>query len=117
MTGRDDGKETGDDSGVVPDAPLSRSLANHDTIWQSVTLKNLDPNLNYKIEVVSSYSDAWSWTIDFEVAGLTDSLLADNNTTESCVFDNISPDANNEIVVSFKGPQWAFLNAMVVTEI
>lgn len=116
-TGRNDGKTTGDNSGIIPDGPLTNSLANDTSTYYSLELSGLDNGLTYSILLVGSYSNGWGWYTYYKIGTDERTLLTDNNTSNGITYTGISP-SSGVITIQFRGNSgsWGLLNGMVLTE-
>lgn len=117
LTGRDDGYETGDDSGVVPDNVIQKSLANSSSSdWGTVTFSGLDNSKTYQIDLFGSYSNTWGWITSYRINGTTKTLDVNQNTQNMSTFTGLSP-TSGEIDIDFISSNgWGLINAIILTE-
>lgn len=121
LTGRNDGEQTGDDSGIVPDAALINCLGATTeplTTWTDcVKFTGLDNNMTYSIETISSVSFSWGWVTHTRIDGGTEqSYTVSDNTSNSALFENLSP-TSGELTIEFKSSVgWAIINAVILRE-
>ncbi|MFY0255804.1 fibronectin type III domain-containing protein [Chitinophaga sp. 30R24] len=123
-----EGAITGNNSGVYPDAVLSEylyfgSLSGFFTGAPSMHghITGLNANTTYAIKFLSN-SKWWAPQPDngstqFTINGMSQTLYAQNNTSSTADFSNLTADANGEITFILSiplGGQVGYLNAMEI---
>jgi large repetitive protein len=123
---RSDGPQTGNNSGVFPDAVL-RDQFYFGTFWTAQTglarLTGLNPNKRYKITFYAG--TVWDYSPDhgnteYTVNGRTVSLYVQNNTRNTVALSDLEPDANGVLDINMAKASNAlagFLNAFILTEL
>ncbi|RFS19562.1 T9SS C-terminal target domain-containing protein [Chitinophaga silvatica] len=121
-----EGATTGNNSGVYPDVVLSQylyfgSLSGFFSGAPVMTghLSGLDRTKTYSVKFLSN-SKWWAPQPDngstqFTINGVSQTLYAQNNTSNLVVFSGLVPDANGEIVFTLSippGGQVGYLNAL-----
>jgi len=104
-------------NGVYPDAILKHAAY---TSGKGIfSIGNLDSGKKYSIHVYGGRATSGEIVTSYIVNGITKKLQCVNNTSKTLVFENISPNSNNEINVEFRqgGDTWAYINAIVIEEI
>ena len=110
------GAVTGDNSGVYPDAVIKSYWWIEQVEVATLKFDNLDLGLQYDFTFFGSRT-ATSRGTDFTVNGTTVILDAANNTTQTVAINNISPNADGQIIVdmtSMKGAILGYVGAIVV---
>ncbi|HVI48684.1 MAG TPA: fibronectin type III domain-containing protein, partial [Chitinophaga sp.] len=123
-----EGPQTGNNSGVYPDVVLKEYLYfgslpgffNGAPVMHG-HLSGLETNRTYTLKFHAG-SNWWAPQPDngstaFTVNGVTKTLYVQNNTTNRAIFENVTPDANGEIVFTLSiptGGQVGYLNALEV---
>jgi len=96
------GIETGDNSGIFPDAVMGKGFYVRG-IDKDFTFYNLDNTKTYTIEIVGNDNlDASNKISTFTIGGTSIDVNASLNSTLSATFTNLSPDGNDEIIINTK---------------
>ena len=113
-----DGQQTGDDTGIVPDAALEQSFAHQaSNTYYSFKFTGMDSSMTYQLELIPSYQGTWNWIQYYKIDGVEKNMVSDQNTSSSLTFTGVEPDASDEILIEFKGINgWALVNAIILTE-
>jgi hypothetical protein len=103
--------------GVYPDAVLR--YAAYTTGKGSIKLSNLDPYKSYSIYVYGGRAGSGERVTEYIINGVTKKLQCMNNSLQVQLFDNLTPNIDQEIVVEFQqgGNTWAYINALVIEEV
>ncbi len=82
-----------------------------------ITLSDLDSGKTYSLSLYSSYNSNSSYITDFEINGTTESVLSTKNDSEVVVFENITPDGSNQIIIDIStASYYGHLNALIINE-
>jgi len=115
-TGRD-GQTTGDDSGVVPDGPLSKCFGfTTGGLRDGFKFTGLDNGMTYQLELVPSYTNTWNWIVSYTIQGTEQNMVADQNTSNSLTFTGVSPISDEILVEMACTNGWSIVNAVILTE-
>jgi len=115
-TGRADGVQTGDDSGIVPDAALRNSLARNLSGYGGVKFTGMDNGMTYQIEIVGSDANPWGWYTTYRIGGVEKGMQTGMNSSNSVVYTGVSP-SSGEILMECKSTNgWGLWNAIILTE-
>ncbi|MEO1053052.1 MAG: fibronectin type III domain-containing protein [Bacteroidota bacterium] len=83
-------------------------------------LKDLDPSKQYDLKIFGSRTASGGGRVGtYTIDGITQTLDALNNSSNTISFNDIQPDANNEIVLEFGvavGSSFGYLNVLEVAE-
>ncbi len=111
------GTTTGNNSGVYPDNVMKTAYWSN-TTQQTFKLVGLNSTSKYNLTFFGARGDVSDNRMtNYTVGATTVSLQTANNKTNTVSINNISPDANNEIVVNLKngtGSVYSYLNALVI---
>ncbi len=111
------GAQTGNDSGVFPDAVLKGFYYSVFPDSAIVLLSNLNLNFTYDISTIASYGNySWGSTI-YKIGNTQITLNPLQNTSNLASFNNIIPDANGQIRIIVKnapGASFAFINGLTL---
>ncbi|MGE7775737.1 fibronectin type III domain-containing protein [Chitinophaga sp. NPDC101104] len=111
------GTTTGNNSGVYPDNVMKTAYWSNTTA-QTFKLVGLNATSKYNLTFFGARADVTDNRMtDYTVGGTTVSLQAAKNTQNTVSINNISPDANNEILITMKngtGSSWSYINALVI---
>ena len=111
------GTSTGNNSGVYPDNVM-RTAYWSDTRQQTFKLVGLNSTSKYNFTFFGARGGVTDNRMtNYTIGATTVSLQTADNKQNTVSINNVSPDANNEIVVNLKngtGSSFAYINAMVV---
>ena len=111
------GAQTGNDSGVFPDAVLRGFYYTVFPDSAVVLLSNLNLNLTYDISTIASYGNhSWGSTV-YKIGNTQITLNPLQNTSNLATFTNIIPDANGQIRIIVKiapGASFIFINGLTL---
>lgn len=82
-----------------------------------LTLSGVDTETLYTLSFYSSGNNDSGYVTDFTINGITKSVISSSNNSDIVEFTNISPDINNEIIISINSDtSYGYLNAMSIQE-
>ncbi len=83
-----------------------------------IVLSDLNQANYYTITMLGGRSGSGSRIANYVVQGQSQQLECINNNVNTIVFEEVSPDENNEIKIEFeKTSSWAYLNGIIINEI
>lgn len=111
------GTSTGNNTGVYPDNVMKTAYWSN-TAAQTFKLVGLSATSKYNLTFFGARADVTDNRMtNYTVGATTVSLQAAKNTQNTVSINNITPDANNEIVVTLKngtGSVWSYINSLVI---
>ena len=118
FTANNQGPQTGNDSGVVPDGVMKSYFYVSSTTDQSLRLSGLNPSARYRFTFYGGSSYSGDRTGVYSIGGESVSLNASGNTSQTVALNEVSPDANGIVVIKVRkaaGASYGFLNALIIT--
>lgn len=111
------GHITGNNSGVFPDAVLESGLLDSSAARQ-IKISGLSTSKQYNLVFAGSQNEGISANASYAAQDQTVTLNARYNTTQTANLNNLTPDANGEILVTItrSGPVM-YLNGIAIEEI
>ncbi|RZK47226.1 MAG: T9SS type A sorting domain-containing protein, partial [Pedobacter sp.] len=112
-----DGMNTGNNSGVYPDAVLRSSWWVDKGSTAQLRIKNLNRAMRYSFVFLGSRNGSGDRTSVYTINGKSVSLNASMNTTQTVQLDYVEPDENGEVLLTVSMTEWAmfaYLNSMVI---
>ena len=102
------GVDTGNDSGIYPDEVIKSYWWIEQVEVATLKFSDLDLAMTYDFVFFGSRA-ASSRGTDFTINGNTVTLDVSNNTSETVEINNVSPNANGEVVIDMKSMSGAIL--------
>ncbi|MET0635109.1 MAG: fibronectin type III domain-containing protein [Chitinophagaceae bacterium] len=113
-----DGMNTGNNSGVYPDAVLRSSWWVDAGFTAQLKISNLNQNMHYTFVFLGSRNGSGDRTSVYTIGSKSVSLNASFNTTQTVQIDKVRPNENGEVYVTVSLAQYAmfaYLNSMVIS--
>lgn len=111
------GAQTGNDSGIFPDAVLKGFYYSVYPDSAIILFSNLNVNASYDLSPLASYGNYYFGSTIYQVGNRSVTLNPQLNTSVVAVFSNIVPDANGQIRLKVKGApgaSFAFINGLTL---
>ncbi len=117
------GANTGNNSGVVPDAVMMANFWLDNSQVSQMKISGLNHSRKYRIGFVgSSSAPGWTkgnYTAAYSISGKTVYLNSWMNSTKIVYINDVSADANGELLIDFSttaAAQWAFNAGIIVMD-
>jgi len=111
------GVNTGNNSGIYPDAVISSSFAYTGTDTAKIQISGLNPNNLYNFTFFTSWSHPWSGAItNFGIGSALLPLDGSNNSTNTVSIKGVAPNSNGLLVIKVlkdSNAPVAYINAIV----
>ncbi len=111
------GMNTGNNSGVVPDAVLNSSYWLDPGQFATIKLSGLSFVHSYNISFIASRDGGGNRNTDYTVNGQTVTLNASYNTTNTVQLKDITPDINGDVeirIATSAGSNFGYLNGFII---
>lgn len=111
------GAQTGNNSGVFPDAVLKGFYYSVYPDSSVILFSNLNVNSSYDLSPLASYGNYYWGSTIYRVGNRSVTVNPYQNTTVQAVFSNIIPDANGQIKMTVKGApgaSFSFINGLTL---
>lgn len=87
------------------------------SIDPEITISGLNASKTYTLKFFSSFNTETEYITTFVINGVSQSITSTNNDTDIVTFSDITPDENNEIIVTVDTPtNYGYLNTLVIRE-